>query len=188
MSEFQYPTILVHGPSGGIQYFIEDLENGLIKIGISSNVSARYTTLKKAYSPHKLNLLGWRPCVDASEEESILHRLFRLDRIHHPSKADGYTEWFERTESLLRYIQKWTLPPEYTPNSNIYSYYRMLGVHHAYEEIGEGERFVKFLGFCDLCRTRCDQKGTVFTTSWICKNCGSTNHTIPTRFNGLGVS
>lgn len=74
-------------------YFIEARESGAIKIGSTSNPTARLSALQTG-SPVRLRLIGYTE--GGEPEERRLHRLFEDSRSH--------GEWFKPTIDLLDYI------------------------------------------------------------------------------------
>ena len=78
-------------------YFIE-AENGLVKIGNSTNIHKRLTTLK-TQSPIKLKLIHSIPCKEFSGTriERDLHIYFSKQRSH--------GEWFKLSKAAKRQIQ-----------------------------------------------------------------------------------
>lgn len=76
-------------------YLMRDTTNGLIKIGYSSNVTAREKTLQSEKPAIEL-LNYW---VGTREDEKILHRLFKNKRIR--------GEWFEINNQELTQIKNY---------------------------------------------------------------------------------
>lgn len=77
--------------------YLIQAENGLVKIGIASDVNTRFITLNIA-SPVKLELLFSIQRDDARQVETTLHNLFKDKRIK--------GEWFSLDESDLNFIKQ----------------------------------------------------------------------------------
>lgn len=87
----------VEDPDGPSIYFIQ-AENGLIKIGVSENVTRRLESLQ-AMSPLELELIG--TCPGDYRAEGRLHERFR----EYATKG----EWFEPCDELLATIEELTV-------------------------------------------------------------------------------
>ncbi len=74
-------------------YFIQAKGSGLIKIGMSLNVSSRLKALQQA-SPEKLRIL--KIIEGGRKKEFELHEKFKNIKSH--------SEWFQPEEELLEYI------------------------------------------------------------------------------------
>jgi Meiotically up-regulated gene 113 len=85
----------------GSIYFILDWQSQMIKIGFSTNVSDRLSTLQTA-TANRLVLLGTRP--GSMVEEARIHSMFRDVR------KSG--EWFEINQSLIEFIDAHTTVTE----------------------------------------------------------------------------
>jgi hypothetical protein len=75
-------------------YFIQQGQDGPIKIGLSWDVNKRMHTAK-TFSPHPLRILGM--INGGLKEERALHRKFKKERL------EG--EWFSPSEKLIQYLQ-----------------------------------------------------------------------------------
>ena len=76
-------------------YFIRS-ENGLVKIGIASDVYSRLGNLNTA-SPIELELLFWIQCDNARRTEVSLHNIFESKRVK--------GEWFKLTDEDLIWVR-----------------------------------------------------------------------------------
>ena len=76
--------------------YLMKAENGLYKIGISTNPKARYASL--ATGPIAIGLLWSKEMITAREVEQELHRHFQAKRIR--------GEWFELNEQDVEYIRR----------------------------------------------------------------------------------
>lgn len=79
-------------------YFIQNLDNGLIKIGKTKNIKRRYAEICNqakfiGISDIKLDILGVIECTNISEVESTLHEKFKKYRVQ--------SEWFKIEKDLL---------------------------------------------------------------------------------------
>ena len=71
-------------------YFIQGVEGGPVKIGISTSVKSRMKQIQ-AFSPVKLHLIA---CVRGTyQDEVVFHRRFKECRLH--------GEWFEPVDELI---------------------------------------------------------------------------------------
>ena len=77
-------------------YFLE-ADNGLIKIGISSNVDKRISKLEYDLKTN-IRLLKYLP--NKAPYEKLLHDIYTNDNIIYK----GQTEWFHPTNKLIRFI------------------------------------------------------------------------------------
>lgn len=78
---------------GGAIYFVQGVVSGHIKIGFSTNVMSRMSSLATG-SAEQLRLLGAIP--GSHSDEQALHRTFRHFRLK--------GEWFESAPDLIGYI------------------------------------------------------------------------------------
>ncbi len=76
-------------------YFIQ-AENGLVKIGIASNIWVRLNTFNTA-SPIELTLLFWIDSNEAKKLENSFHKIFESKRVK--------GEWFRLTSEDLTWIR-----------------------------------------------------------------------------------
>lgn len=93
IEEYARHKYLVDSGNSGSVYFIQQGNDGLIKIGTTENVKARLATLQTS-SPHKLNLLN--TISGGRQKEAELHNRF--------SEFRKNGEWFEPVQELLDFI------------------------------------------------------------------------------------
>lgn len=80
----------------GYIYAFQGIQTKLIKIGFSKELPYKRLLTAQSYSPDKLKVLGvWKGC---RVDETNTHYLFL--RYH------SHGEWFNESQSLLRYILK----------------------------------------------------------------------------------
>ena len=97
--EKKYRSGIVDEPKQSYVYFVSaKATNHPIKIGLTTDTSGRFQTLKNAM-PYELEILGYLPIEDRSAERD-LHKKFSHIRLR--------GEWFERTDDLMAFIA--TLP------------------------------------------------------------------------------
>lgn len=87
-------------PDYSVVYFIQNLENRLIKIGYSRNLKSRLKSLGSECG--RIQLLGY--IKGGSVEESRMHDRFWT--LHYKG------EWFQSGRAILDYIQKYCQTPE----------------------------------------------------------------------------
>ncbi|WP_340618454.1 GIY-YIG nuclease family protein [Xenorhabdus entomophaga] len=99
---FTYPWLDYdpHLKGGSDVYFVLDVENERVKIGVSNNISQRVNTLKRQYGAKKLIFISIIPSGGV-KAESALHRFFSPLRIE--KKGLG-REWFSYTDELSDFV------------------------------------------------------------------------------------
>lgn len=101
----------------GVCYFVQR-DDGLVKIGFTSNLPKRYRELQLTVSPN-IVLLG---SVRASMHyEKRLHKMFATQRV------EG--EWFFRSDLLILYIRAFADKPNLQINSIICDYNYLIKIH-----------------------------------------------------------
>lgn len=97
---------LEHDAHSGFIYFIADVGQGLVKIGVSGGVHSRVAQLRTATPGGQLLLLG---CFKGSKSmEKGLHAYFDKYRVH--------GEWFKLTKDIAEFIKLHTkLDPDNCP-------------------------------------------------------------------------
>ena len=89
-----------------IIYFVQGQSTGLIKIGLTTNLSARFSDLQVG-SPDVLRVIGIHRGTIKSE--LMLHKLFANHRVR--------GEWFRPDESILNFVKTFCYSRPYpTPN------------------------------------------------------------------------
>lgn len=82
-------------PTKGKVYLIKDTNTGLVKIGRTTDVSKRLSSLQIGHPSH-LQLLHTIDCSDYKQEEAFLHSILRYFRTR--------GEWFRLSDDIIEWI------------------------------------------------------------------------------------
>ena len=79
-------------------YIIKDIDNNLYKIGVSYNVKNR---LRCIINETRCNIILVNEFKNKGLEELKIHKYYKNNRIVHPIKHGGFTEWFSFDDDTI---------------------------------------------------------------------------------------